>query len=389
MKRVSVFFLGALPLALGLASIATARQVGVVASPLVDHPVVSPTHVRTSGVWKKRLGAWGEGFAEQTLRLSGYPEVYEFKTGSDGGIDRVAIKRAANGAIENVKFLEVKTTCGTKFQLAKTKYGGQVMSRKWLAENLKTIRRSGEPAMKKLALEISRFIKASGRSIEDFGEVTHINTQAGKVTVYKADGKTKIGPFSIERLLKDIQKKASAKAARRWATRALASLDQIKAGRMLAWLDQTAAFGFGPSRRIAARTILARAAGPIAVMVALAIEAKEFADVEMAYRHGLISLRQRNISHIRKIGGLSGFFAGGAAGAWLGALGGPLAGITVPVGAVVGAAIGGIGGYFAGSTVAGYAATEWYRSIDSTVRERFELQWVSLPVPLSSPVCRQ
>lgn len=380
MKRLSVIVFAGLLLTFGVKSTAVARQAGVVTSPLVDHPVASPIKLPNAPAYNKMLGAWGEDFAEQTLRLRGY-KIYK---PSYHGIDRIAIKQAADGAIRDVKFVEVKVTNGNKFQLPNTKYGRQ-MSREWLAHKLKKMRQSGKPAMTKLAMAISRFRKASGGPIESFGEVMHIDARAGKVTVYEADGKTIKASFSLERVLKDIEKRASSKDARRWAARALAALDQIRAGTMSEWISATVAAA--PSRRIAMRVILARAAGPITALGVAAVEAAQFADAEMAYRHGLISLRERNISHITRIGGLSGAlggsWAGGVTGWWLGALGGPFAEFTAPVGALVGATIGGIGGYFAGSAVAGYAATEWYRSIDSGVRERFEAQWVSLPVPPS------
>ena len=139
------------------------------------------------------------------------------------------------------------------------------------------------------------------------------------------------------------------------------------------------------SRQVAITKVLVRAPGPIAVFVALAVDAKEIADVELAYRSGKISLSQRNIAHASAVGGLTGFIAGGmaggATGAWVGAFGGPFAEITVPAGAIIGATIGGVGGYVAGSAVAGYVATAWYDSIDSKLRDRFEREWMSLPAP--------
>ena len=232
----------------------------------------------------------------------------------------------------------------------------------------------------------------------------HVNLRTGSVTGYMTDGRTVKYSESVDRLLNDIQKKSSSRAARKWATRSLAAWDQIQTSRMSTWLGRTVAQQsraslvansgslqgefrrelLNQSRRVALTRILVRAAGPIAVAVSLAIDAKEFADVELAYRRGLISFRQRNISHSRTVGGLSGAFAGawagGVTGAWLGAFGGPFAEITVPIGMFVGATIGGTGGYIAGSAVAGYAATEWYKTMDSDVRDRFEREWISLPV---------
>ena len=257
--------------------------------------------------------------------------------------------------------------------------------------------------MRTLALDISRFRKTSGRTIESLGEVIHVNTRTGTVTGYMADGKTVKYSESVERLLKNIQKRASSESARHWATRSLAAWDQVRSTRMSSWLGKTGAQQsktsilatsgslqngvrrglLNQSRRIAIARILSRATGPIVKVVELAIE---LADVESAYRRGQISVRQRNITHASTVGGFSGAFAGasagGATGAWAGAFGGPFAEITVPAGAIVGAAIGGVGGYIAGSAVAGYAATAWYDSIDAKVRDRFEQEWLALRAPV-------
>lgn len=379
MKRHSLIAVAILLFA--LRPIALAAPVGLV-SPPVDHPVLDPVGVKPSN-WRPNLGAWGEGLADQTLRLRGY-EVHSI---GNRGIDRIAVKRAADGSLKEVRIVEVKTNDSAKPQLGKTKYNGRQMSRKWLAENLKKMRRSNDPRIKKLASEISRFSKASGRSLTSLGEVWHINPQTGKVTLYTADAKTVKALFSMERLLTNIQRKARSQSVRDWATLHLAKLDQIKAARMA---ESSGQLSVSSASRRAAKRVLARLAGPIALIAAVAIDVKQIADVEMAYRHGQISIRHRNMSHLRAAGGIAGAFAGfkigAVAGVWAGAFGGPFAEITIPAGGIVGAAIGGVGGYFAGSAVAGYAATQWYGSIDSSVRERFEIEWVSRPVPGDSTV---
>ena len=405
MKSTLVYALTIGCLAFGTASVATAGSFGLVSSNLVDHPVTLPTNMRSASMWRGRTGAWGENFAEQTLRLRGFQEIHEFKSGSNGGIDRVAIMLGVDGSLKDVKFVEVKTGLGSTPKLGQTRYGGRQMSRKWLTKNLLNMRRNGSPSMRTLALDISRFRKASGLSIESLGEVMHVNPRTGKVTGYMADGKTVKYSESVERLLKNIQKRASSKATRHWATRSLAAWDQIRSSRMSSWLGNTSAQQtkssilatsgslqnglrrglLNQSRQVAITKVLVRAAGPIAVFVALAVDAKEIADVELAYRSGKISLSQRNIAHASAVGGLTGFIAGGmaggATGAWVGAFGGPFAEITVPAGAFIGATIGGVGGYVAGSAVAGYVATAWYDSIDSKLRDRFEREWMSLPAP--------
>ena len=380
MKRHWLEIAAVLLLELAAESIATAATVDLI-SPPVHHPVLAPTAIRESSHWRINLGKWGQEVAGQTLHLRGYDRVY---SGGYHGIDLIGVKRAADGSLKDVLIVEVKTNSAPKPQLGKTK-SGQQMSREWLADKLKRMRRSRNPEMKKLALEISHFKKASGRSVQSLGEVMHINPQTGQARFYLADGKTEKASDSVEHLLKRIQAKASSRSARRWAARQLAAWDQIKAAGMADWIGQEGAFS--PSRR-AAKRVLARVAGPIALIAAVAFDVKEISAVEAAYRHGLISVRQRNTSHTKAIGGIAGAFAGAeigfVAGTWIGAFGGPFAVITVPVAEFVGVAIGGVGGYFAGSAVAGYAATRWYQSIDSRVRDRFELEWASLPVPASA-----
>src|SRR4030065_26554 len=95
----------------------------------------------------------------------------------------------------------------------------------------------GPLSMRRLALDISRFRKASGRSIESLGEIMHINPRTGSVTGYLADGRTVKYSPSVERLLRNVQR-ASSKTARNWATRSLAERDQIRAGRMSSWLGK-------------------------------------------------------------------------------------------------------------------------------------------------------
>ena len=372
--------------------------------PLVDHPVAHPSSVRSAGNWQTSVGTWGESFADQTLRLRGFNHLHEIKHGSNNGIDRIAIKRGADGAIKDARFVEVKTTRSSKPKLGQTRYGGRQMSRRWLVANLRVMRNSGDPATKKLALDISRYLRASNASITSIGEVMHVNTRTGKLTGYAADGRAMNYRQSLERWLKNIQVRADAKTSRDWATRALAEFDQIKASRMSDYLGKTAAqqskrslisdsrrsirsvesarsAAIRESRSELVATILKKSAGRVAVFVSVAMDAKEFFDVEYAYRTGTISVRQRNISLASTVGGFGGAFAGASggaiAGAWIGGFGGPIAWLTVPAGGLVGGVIGGIGGYFGGSAVAGYGATAWYDSIDVSVREKFELSWLN------------
>ena len=136
-------------------------------------------------------------------------------------------------------------------------------------------------------------------------------------------------------------------------------------------------------RKVFVKRVLARTAGPLAALIALALDVKEAVDTERAYRSGAISVRERNIRQVTIGGGVAGawtgVWAGGIAGAWIGGFGGPFAEITIPVGCFVGATIGGIVGYIGGSAVAGYAATAWYDSIDGKIRERLEIELLAMP----------
>ena len=385
----------------GLLAQGTMSQSG----PLFEHPVAHPATSRSAaGNWRTSVGAWGENFADQTLSLRGFNQIHEIKHGSNNGIDRIAVKRGVLGRIKDVRFVEVKTTRSSKPKLGQTRYGGKQMSRRWLAANLRIMRNSGDPALKKLALDISRFRKAAGVPIESLGEVMHVNTRTGKLTGYAADGRTMRYSQSIERNLKNIQSRAGSKTARNWATRHLAQYDQIRARGMSDYLVKTVAqqskrsivsassqnLRAAKAARTAvlrqlknelASTIIKRSSGRIAIFVAVIVDAKEIFDVEYAYRNGSISARQRNIRLASTVGGMIGAFAGAStgaiAGAWIGGFGGPVAWITVPAGGFLGGVIGGIGGYLGGSAVGAYGATAWYDSIDETVRDKFELSWLN------------
>ncbi len=372
--------------------------------PLVDHPVSHLAASRSAGNWRSGVGTWGENLADQTLRLRGFNEIHEIKHGSNNGIDRIAVKRGADGRITAAKLVEVKTTRSSRPKLGQTRYGGRQMSRRWLAANLRIMRNSGDPALKSLAVDLSRYRTAANVPIMSMGEVMHVNTRTGKLTGYAADGRIMRYDQSLERLLKNIKTNAGSKTARNWATRAIGDLGQIKASRMADYLGQTAAqqskrslvssstrnissAGVArsaisrQSRSAVATTIFKRSAGRVAIFTALAMDAREIYDAEYAYRSGTISARQRNIQLFSTVGGMGGAFAGASAGAvagaWIGGFGGPFAWITMPAGGLIGGMIGGVAGYFGGSAVAGYGATAWYDSIDASVRDKFEVNWLN------------
>jgi hypothetical protein len=380
----------------------SADTVGFLHNPLVDHPVRHPTEIRSASRWKADMGSWGENIAEQTLRLRGFEEIHEVKTRGNQGIDRVAIKRVAGGVIKEVRYVEVKTSRSPKPRLNQTRYGGTQMSRRHLAENLRKMRNSGDPNLRKLAVELGRFRRSSGLTVESMGEVIHIDTKTGLITVYSGDLSTVKSVDSAERMLKRVQRRGVSVEGRRLAARSLGSWGQIRSQDMASYLGKNVAqqaksailantagsieaAALRQSRMVLTRKILQRAGGPIAIVVSLAFDAKEVFDTEYAYRTGAISERQRNVRLLTSVGGTAGALAmapvGGVAGMWIGAFGGPFAWITVPVGGFVGATVFGIAGYFGFSAMTEYGASAWYGSIDAAVRERFERYWLATTLP--------
>lgn len=387
-----------------LTSSGSAREqmVALVASPLVDHPVASRPASRNASSWRLKTGDWGENLAEEMLRLQGYDQVVAVKTTSNNGIDRIAIKRGSAGQVVGVRFVEVKTGRSSEFKLGNTKYSGRQMAHKWLTDRLRAAYRSDDDNVKELARDIRRFVRNSDLPLESLGEIIHVNTSAGEVRRFKADAKTLISSESLERLLVQMRRRSSLPTVQHWAGRSLRHLDQIQTTSMPLWI----ATAEGPPIRLAFRAakpraptvalrgvalregrsigagrLLTKSAGRVAVAIALAADAKELVDTELAYRRGHISRRDRNIRHVTSAGGITGAWAGAslgsAAGGAIGLAGGPFAWITVPAGALVGGAVGGIGGYFAGSTFASYAASAWYDAIDRDIRDRAERQIIA------------
>ncbi|MEX1028137.1 MAG: hypothetical protein WD049_09060 [Candidatus Paceibacterota bacterium] len=385
--------------------IATADSLSLAPSPLVDHPVQHPLEGRSGAVWRSRTGAWGENLAEETLRLRGFNEIHEIKNGAGNGIDRIAIKRGIGGGIIEAKFVEVKTTRASKPKLGDTRYGGVQMSRRWLASNLSQMRRSGDGRIRTLALELSQFRKASGRPIESLGELIHVNPRTLSLSGYSPDGTGERYSESIERLLENVRKHTGSRDTRYWAGSSLSVLPQVRSSDMSSWLGksvseqssrelvrnsgratmETRSAILRSSHSVTNTKALRGSAGRISVLVALTLDAKDSFDTENAYRRGVISVRQRNVQHATTLGGMAGAYMGAytgvAAGAWLGTFGGPFAYITVPAGGLLGGAIGGIAGYTAGSSIAEYGAMAWYRSIDTSVKDKFEVAWLESKCP--------
>jgi len=361
----------------------------------VDHPLVATQPVRTQALWRKGVEGFGESFVSRSLERRGY-DIRNPKIAGNRGIDLVAIKRNSGGAIIDVRLVEVKTHYGIGTpRLGETKHGLQT-SRTWFADRLKKLRSSGEEG-KKLALEIARFQKSKAVPIEQLGEVHDINLREMKYTIRNSVTLAeRAGPLSIPRELNEIATRFP--ECRPWALEHVAQFDQIRQARMGTWLTG------GPSSRAfeevtATRLLsieekqalrgtgkaLARAAGRVALVLAIAIDAHEIYGHIRDYNSGSISRAELVVALARSGGGIVGSWAGAtggaAAGAWVGAFGGPFAWATVPVCGIIGAVTGGVVGYVGGSYIGDAAAQAWYRSLDHTIKERID-QWLKLaPTP--------
>jgi hypothetical protein len=386
---------------------------------LVDHPVGIPPSGRTIHSWNDGVGRWGESVGEQFLKLEGrrqgFTEIKEIKNASNNGIDRIVLKRDSSGRIQDFRLVEIKAHRSYTPKLGK----GQ-MSRSAIARTFKAMRQSPTPEVRSLAKDLMRVQKGFGRNTDKLVEVVHINTRTGRVVRYKYDG-GQLMPhksYSLENLFVRIIRKSPSKDLRNWATRNLAQWDQIRATRMSTWLTKRAATEStravavavaaqrGSQRALseasrrataaASQQILAKAAryaGPVAMAIAVTLEAKDFVDIALAYRSGDISGREFGRRAITSAGGLAGAYvgasyglgAGAATGAWVGAFGGPFAWATIPAGTVIGGLVGsvagGVAGGFAGSTAASYGANAFFGSIGDETREKFENGFLATAFP--------
>lgn len=353
-----------------------------------------PSHgPRTSSTYKHTIGDWGEDFSEIFLKASGW-EVVEFKVGSNNGIDRYAFKRNWLGQIVDIRLVEVKAERKPKPSPNPTKNGKQG-SPEYIEKKFRDLKDHADPKAREFANEIEQFCKKSKKQLADLYQVFHINLDNLELSTYANDFRTKLSPsFDIERNLKNLISKASSAKRKAEAIKTLQEFDQMKALTQRSYLSDTfkqrarksAASKLtrkSPSGKVksaipdtknnkATKKILAKATGKAVgkalIIVGVALDAKEFFDIERAYRSGSISVRQRNIQHAAASGGLAGAAVGAAVGA---AAGSPVLGL----GAIPGGIIGGVGGYLAGSITSRYAANRWYDSIDDSVREKFELSW--------------
>lgn len=386
-----------------ISSIADADSFYIADSPLVQHPISLPISKRSSYRWRSDVGAWGENFAENILKLRGFKEVYEIKNGKNNGIDRIAIKRGLNGKIIDVRFVEVKTSQSLTPKLSMTKYGGKQMSRKWLASNLKALLNSGNSNLRKLALEISLFRKSQNIQIDAMGELIHINPKNLKMAGYAPTSGSSLYDESLDKLLLKLSKSESSDV-RKWSKKSLNSLSMIQSTNMSDWLDKSqlrkkailksaSNQSINKTRRVLRKAsggvrvtkLLRRATGRIALVVALAMDTHEVYEKFNSYNSGNISVRDWNKFIIIKIGGVGGAFAGawvgGELGAWAGGFGGPFAEFTVPAGLIIGGGLGAVIGYWFGESMMSYGANAYYDSLDAEIRNLVEIEWLKETIP--------
>jgi Holliday junction resolvase-like predicted endonuclease len=391
---------GLISILVGLVLNQTFVGVAPIAAPVgtaVNHPLLATDAVRSQAVWRRGVEQFGEGLARHSLELRGY-EVLNAKLAGNKGIDLIAIKRDGTGALSDVRLVEVKTHYGSgKPRLGQTQHGLQT-SRTWFADRLERLRSEG-PEGRRLALEVSRFRKSTGKPLERLGEVNDVNLSSLRQTIRDPVTQSeRSGPVSIPRLLNQIAEKVPEE--RPWAMRHLARADLIRETSMGVWLatnPQSRALERATASRLTeletkqalrgSGRVLARVAGRGAVVVAVLMDGYEIYGHVRDYRAGNLSRQEFVIALARSGGGIAGAWAGAEGGAivgaWIGGFGGPLAWITVPAGAALGGTAGGIGGYFGGRCLGEAGARAWYGSLDRDVKLRVD-EWIeATPKPQS------
>jgi len=373
----------------------------------VDHPVSLPVAQRTVGAWNSNVGKWGEQLVDGYLNLTNYQTIH-VKSG-DQGIDRIAIRRAKDGKILKVRFIEVKTTRGS-FTLGETRVGKQA-SENWLRRCLNDMAKSPDPKASRLGKELAEHLASkTSTEIAEMTEIHQINTSNNTYRRLMADGKTEIGSNQIDDFLRTVAKRGRTPAHRAFGENGLKEYTRIvgtsrsaflKEGEISSTVRKPIALsqslnkglsGMGVSQtqirvlnktgrsvvriagniskageravvRVLGRSgarALGKIAGPVAVVAFTAWEIKgcfdECAQLDEAFKRGEISqtclVREKNKSVGRTTGSVVGGTGGVAAGAALGALIGAEVGF---VGAIPGAIIGGIFGAFGGSVGGGKA----------------------------------
>ena len=193
---------------------------------MTPHPIIE----RTGSAITKQLGDFGESFVDAGLRARGF-QVADGNIGVKG-IDRIAVKRASNGEIVDIRFVEVKTRQGLpEFNLAVTRDGTQ-LSDGWTRPRLERIVREHPNAnTRRLANEVLETMKARpeivrrelhGIAVQSNKYVVMTVDKAGRVTGVAAEGR-------LTSLLKMLSNRGTSEETRAAAIRHLAQFDQLQA----------------------------------------------------------------------------------------------------------------------------------------------------------------
>ena len=366
-------------LVLGLAASCRARGPLSLAVPVpVDHPVTLPADLRTASAWRQGVGAWGENFVSSTLQARGY-RVVSLKSAGGQGVDCIALKYDPAGRITDLKICEVKTGANPG-RLGETANGRQ-LGRDWLAEKFRNARASSDPGARQLEDDIRRFCRERGARPEELAEVHEINVRTGSYRVRNALTGAEQSDQSVLRLLTRLGRRAGSVEARQWAAGSARAFGEVQTARMTAWLGDRAAVALEQTalRRGVAEAVAegggrafakvaGRLAGPIGLAAAFGYDAWQIYAAVSDYHAGRATQRETVITVSRIGGGMAGAAGGMYAGGTVGAFGGPLDPVTVPVGA----AIGGIAGYFFGSGVGEKISTSIYNGIDERTQARMD-----------------
>ncbi len=172
-----------------------------------------------------QLGEFGEGFGKLTYKLRGY-DVASGQSGANG-IDLIAIKRAPDGTLSDVRIVEVKTrTAGDVTELPETLKGRQ-LSDEWTDNALEKLANTNGPGAD-LAKEVQQAMISNPQIVQR--EAVLINVQADQVVTRAVTSDGVLGAVkseqNVEPLLKRIQGEFPNEPG---VAENLAKWDQIKA----------------------------------------------------------------------------------------------------------------------------------------------------------------
>jgi hypothetical protein len=357
----------------------------------IPHPINNPALMRTPAGWRTPFGSWGESVAESYMRdVRGFDDIRQIRNRSGNGIDLTAVKRTEAGKIIDVKFVEVKTTSGRGIRLHSTKYGEQ-LSREWVIKHLWDMRNSDDPQIRAFGKEVRSFRRENPQILmENYCELHHIDAKNLRFKILDPATKGVKTDMSLTRVFKGVERRSKSPIMVSAAKLNFASQKTIRETSMQTWLGKgkvQTAIRFQSERRLPSKAFLSktsyafnrvrlRNAGRVALVVAIAVDAKEVYNLYESFRAGRINQREFTEGLCRTSCGIAGAWAGGwagaATGAWIGTFGGPIAFVTVPVGTFVGGAIGSAIGYYSGSKAGSAAVAFYYQKLD--VRIKTEVQ---------------